>query len=202
MKKRSMIAFISISALIVIFATAGISSSKLQDVYVVDHRVYLDGFSLDSLIENGLLSYQNKTYVSLRDVAKIFHKSICWDEENKNICLGTQNPEKIMFRDEETALKLGVAFVEDHFSEQVGAKTEYAVSTGHDSRGRYFYVFAVFDHEEVPMDAGIEEAADVMISFNQTTWEMDLFTWSQEEDAWIGLEGTPSEGKITVREHI
>ena len=75
-----------------------------------------------------LLSYNDNTYISVRDIAKLISKDIEWSEGSKEITLKQPDEEKQVIKKAETALAIGKAVAEDYYLDYVDENSFYYVT--------------------------------------------------------------------------
>ena len=154
-------------------------SSEVEGVSFVDYRVLLDGEFIDKALDDPLLSYNDKTYVSIRDVAKHFNKDVKWTENTELITLSQKKPEKLFITNEETVLTVAKALIKEHFPDKVGTNTLYAISeisnemVGGDTEFNVFVVFDGGSHTEEEIEY-IFDNADVNITLYQKAWKITM----------------------------
>ena len=132
----------------------------LQPVYAVDNIVealivernivYGMGGNLGKQASNPILSYNDLTYVSVKDFSKLLNVDAVWLGEKQGVLL-KQKPEKTYaVKQEETALAIGKAIIEEYFGSRLSESSVFAcalsspVSTGF----RQYKVFVKFNADE------------------------------------------------------
>lgn len=164
-------------SVVLLFCIALPSITSIADdikAYIVTHEIILENNSVNDILSNPILSYQDTTYLSIRDIAKIFNKQVEWDEGKNKVILNDMNKEEKMqpvIQDSNTALAIGEAIICQFFSEKVCDNTRYNVSKAqadHKNAMPFYIVSAVFQ-ENNDMECGI---FDVIVEINSYTGEI------------------------------
>lgn len=154
-------------------------SSEFDNVSIVNYRILLDGNFVDKTLDDPLFSYNDKTYLSIRDAGKLFHKDVKWTESAELITLSEKKPEKLFVATGQTALTIGKTLAEEHFPDRICSNTRYAVSkmsneiAGGDTEYSVYVVFDGQGHSEDEIEY-IHENVDIKISMFQKAWKVSL----------------------------
>lgn len=110
---------------------APVSASTLDDLYVTisDNKLY-ERFSIINP-DYPLLSYEDATYIAVRDATDVYNREVIWDEEEQSITI-ERKPDYMVIEFEETALEIGKALLESYF----GYNGECAVKYGYEEMYR------------------------------------------------------------------
>ena len=106
--------------LIVFAADSDFISAKL-----VDYKIHLGGLVINDNLQNPLISYNDYTYISVRDVAMMIAREIWWNEEREDIRFVKPERENHIIKKEDTALAIGKAIVEEHYIDRINENTKY-----------------------------------------------------------------------------
>lgn len=139
------------------------------NAFIVNYGIILKGGSINETLENPILSYDDRTYISVRDVAKVFEKNVVWDNESEDIVL-IENNEKPVIWDYDTAKFIGQAIIHQFFPDEVKDSTTYEVSRAqadHPDAKPIFIVCATFD-TDVNVNAD-NPNFDVIVEINSIT---------------------------------
>lgn len=158
--------------LILMFGIVG--SAKLYGevtAYKVNKYVFIEGGAVNSKMNYPLLSYNDNTYIALRDLANYFNYSVVWD--NTSIELVRKHKDSII-KKEDTAEKIAMALIEETYSNKINEKTEYLVEKeAVDTAGveDFFKVYVLFDgYTEDAVDLSwLEKNSDVIVTVGAET---------------------------------
>lgn len=102
------------------------ASSTIQ-TYIVEDIDIRCPWSLNNQLDYPLLSYNDNTYMSVRDVAKLKNKDIIWQEDDRKIVFVKKYENDYIIKDEKTAMAIGKGLVEGYFGAQISENTLYDV---------------------------------------------------------------------------
>lgn len=111
-----------------IIGTASSAIAYFISASTVDYKITLDGVNITNALNNPVICYDNRTYLSVRDIAKVFKKDVSWDSEKKEVIMTDSNIDKHVIWDNDTALIIGKAIICQFFPNEVNDKTIYDVS--------------------------------------------------------------------------
>ena len=76
MKKSIVISLII--CIIIIGVTVYAKTENAIEAYLVDHKILINNIEFNNKLENPLISYRYRTYISLRDMAKYLNQNVYW----------------------------------------------------------------------------------------------------------------------------
>lgn len=125
MKKRFLL--ISIMICLVIGMQAVISASDDIMVSLSNYNIYYHNAitTINKNLQYPLLSCNNITYISVRDIASVLKRPVVWDEDEKAIYLQATKGDYEVIKKPETALAIGKAIIEEHYPDRVGKNSVY-----------------------------------------------------------------------------
>ena len=118
-------------------------------------------------LKNPVISYQDHTYVSLRDYASFYNKDIEWDEELKEINIHDKRDE-IIIHNKETGEIICKAIVNDNYAERLTDTTQYRIYAESVGYRRLYYVL------EVDFESAEEFEPDVEVRVSWYTGEIKI----------------------------
>ena len=154
-KNQKMIVLISLAFCFVVGITAFATGTGLINIDFVDYKIRFNGREMNDFFQNPLISYNDRTYVSIRDVAMMISRDVNWNELYEEIEFVRMDPAEHLIKSEDTALAIGKAIALEHYPDRINENTKYltvfleAGPTGID----YYEVNIMFDP---PMDKEIE----------------------------------------------
>ncbi len=186
MKKRIVSALLL--AVMVFGSVVGKAGEELT-AYLADYELEFKGENLNDRLSYPLLSYYGEAYMAIRDAAKLINKRAEWEEEIEDGEL-YRGAWLESARDEadaigkETALEIGIAFIEEYCSDKIGETTVFFVSRG-DSAGAYddvWLISAIFNIEEEYKDdeTYILTNADTVVEINVKNCTVSMYHWTDE----------------------
>lgn len=100
---------------------------------------------------NSVLTYQDRTYVSLRDMADVFSYHVTWDEEKRTASATREKYTKPMVEKPETALAIAKATVKWRYADKVTSNTAYVLHAVRepDTITTTYWIYVFFDGQEV-----------------------------------------------------
>ncbi len=150
---RKIILVFSIFISLILGAVGYATTEKLVNAYQVDYEISINGgkYLNNSDLEYPLLSYKDRTYISIRDIAKQFNSNVYWSEENKSIRL-IENYNEPIINESETALLISKAIINEKYRTKVNEKTQYLITQfmldHSSSNNNMFEIFVIFDFDE------------------------------------------------------
>jgi predicted esterase YcpF (UPF0227 family) len=173
MKKSKVLLIGIILAEILITAPIIIAASNTIQAYLINHRIVYHRTLNDSL-QYPLISYNDNTYMAIRDVAELWNKNISWDEENQSINLSSRRDEYNIIKQKETALAIGKAILEEYYGEKITEKAMYDVTYAMADRN-FWYISIVFSpSEEANEDQYVLLNPDVRVEIDPVTCNFRL----------------------------
>ena len=137
---------------------------------VVDYTLNYNGVEINSTFDYPLISYENSTYMAVRDVAELWNSFIYWDEENQTIDLESQCGDVDGYT---VALAMGKAIVNKYYHEKITENTEYymALLPFDSHHSQYWMLCVLFDniYEKDDKEAIIDNA-DVFLRIETKTF--------------------------------
>jgi hypothetical protein len=110
---------------------SAIAVSNTIQGYIVDYNITYYG-DLNKKLSYPLISYNDNTYMAVRDVANLWNKDINWSEDDKSILLYSKSHnndyKKNVIKEEKTALAIGKAIIEEYYPDDVNENTIYYAS--------------------------------------------------------------------------
>ena len=132
MKKRKIC--ISVMIMMVIGVTVLAASENKIEANIVNYMIAAEGGLMNDFLGDPIISYKDRTYVSLRDYANYYDKDIEWDEKSQEITMQDKRG-KTIINDEETGETICKAIIQEHYADRITDKTVYSMrvlSYGHD----------------------------------------------------------------------
>ncbi len=191
MKKR-IICFIILGVLLL---QGIIYAEELKEItaYIVNHSIYYEGYEREKEFEYPLISYDNHTYISIRDMANLLTRNVEWKEDSEQIWIKKSSSEDYLIKEEETALQIGKALVEEKYANRLTEKTRYCCSYGdYDStlyEGKYCIGVKFDATKEMPKDSPDEllyilNEGDVRIEISPIDGSIKILE-KDEDDNWV-----------------
>lgn len=174
MKKIIAISFITIGILM-----SSVWASNEISTCFSNNKIYLNEILISDKIENPLIMYNDLTYMSIRDIGKIFDKKIQWNEKESIVIMNDNIDIKKPFINKiETAMIIGKAIIKEHFDERINESTKYSVMllVADQIDAQPLYEVSVwFDAPDgINDDVLISNNADCKIYINSITGEIDM----------------------------
>ena len=108
--------------MMVIGVTVLAASENKIEANIVNYMIVADDAPMNDYLGDPIISYKDRTYVSLRDYANYYDKDIEWDEELEMITMQDKRGE-IIINDEETGEAICNAVLHEHFADRITDKT-------------------------------------------------------------------------------
>ena len=184
---RRAIVLIVLSLCVVLLTVFSTASSSISAT-IANHTVQINGKEVNKGLENPLLSYENRTYISIRDIAKAFNKDVLWYNEEKVIMLKDRaySGNSVLW-DYDTAKMIGKAIICQYFPDEINDNTLYAVSmltADHIGAKKLFIVEALFN-----LDGSFDEIsynADAFVEIDSNTGEI-VSVKRRGDEQWIDI---------------
>ncbi len=125
LKKNRFIIVIFIMALLI--STTVLSNFNQISAFIIKPHIVYQG-DLEKRLKYPLISYNDNTYMAMRDVAPLLKKDIIWNAEDGSIIFKSYKNENNIIKNKETALNIGKAILNEYFQEKIGENSVYAVS--------------------------------------------------------------------------
>lgn len=144
--KKSMIAIGMVLCFTIGLMVSAVGNEFIN-VKLVDYEIRCGGLPINDDLQAPLLSYEDRTYMSVRDVAAMIARDVQWNENDEKITFIQHKQEHRLIQKEETALAIGKAVAKEYYSEYINENTKYMVKllesgpTGID----YYAVFIMFN---------------------------------------------------------
>lgn len=161
---KRIFAFFVLSILLVSqTATAGNNSVKS---YIIERNIiypHRGNLGLDN--EYPILSYNDYTYIPVKNVAKVLGYEAVWDNYNRSIVLKQPSEDKYIVKSSTMALSIGEATIKEYFSDKVNETTLFSASlSAPASNGFRVYRVSVVFNPSLKFDTKQEEKEYVLVS--------------------------------------
>ena len=111
----------------ILFSSILVISDNIE-AQIVNHQLRLYKVRNEELI-NPLISYNDTTYISIRDMANFLHRRVYWDDEKNSISLYADHDEEhYNIKNPETALAIGKAILYEYFGEKINENSVIRVT--------------------------------------------------------------------------
>ncbi len=166
---KKIVLAISLVSLLTVSTVFGKAVQEIRGV-IVDYTVNIDGGIWNRSLKNPLISYNDTTYVSIRDAMERFDRKVDWDGENEVINIMANDLNEIIVNNE-TAMLITQSILKENYSERINETTKYALvsmDADHIESEKIFVLYAVFDGEGYDEDKPKEivENADIKITLS------------------------------------
>ena len=169
---RKIIVLLTLSFCIIGLTAFSTASTSLVNATIVNYSINMNGYEITKDFDNSILSYEERTFISVRDVARAFNKNVSWDSESKVITLTDTNKDEPVVWDNNTALMIGKAIIGQFFPDKVNDKTIYEVGTVQvdlNSTKPIFGVFAIFNPNSSIDENNIFSYIDAVVEIEPST---------------------------------
>lgn len=171
--KKTICVLVVMMALMVCPAQATLKSISS---YIVDYSLLNNGIAVNNELNYPLISYNDNTYMAIRDVAYFENKYVTWDEETKTIDVRTHHEES---DGREIAGTMGKAIINKYYSNRINENTVYRVNYAVASykAPKLWWVSVVFnDDQEAENMFGYSlwENEDVRVMIDAQTFDYSL----------------------------
>lgn len=126
--KKFIIALSLILVMVIGMVTFALTTETIE-ANIVDYTIFgqIDSIKgrISDYLQNPLISYNDNTYISVRDVAKLISKNVEWSEESKEITLKQAEKDEQLIKSSETALGIGKAITEEYYSDYINDNSFY-----------------------------------------------------------------------------
>jgi hypothetical protein len=160
---------------------SAIAVSNTIQGYIVDYNITYYG-DLNKKLSYPLISYNDNTYMAVRDVANLWNKDINWSEDDKSILLYSKSHnndyKKNVIKEEKTALAIGKAIIEEYYPDDVNENTTYYTTYAYATGFEYddcWSVFAQFNPDEADDANTIMEKYDVRVSISVISGNFKIY---------------------------
>ena len=126
MKKRKICISVMIMMVIVIGMTVLAASENKIEANIVNYMIVADYAPMNDYLGDPIISYKDRTYVSLRDYANYYDKDIEWDEKSQEITMQDKRG-KTIINDKKTAETICKAIIQEHYADRITDKTVYSM---------------------------------------------------------------------------
>ena len=117
MKKKLLV--IGVIACIIIGIQAVLTASDKMTVSMTEHNIYYDDVLSNGYFENPMFTYNDLTYISIRDFAAMIKKRVHWIEEDNEIRFAASKSDYEVIKKPETALAIGKAIIEEYYPDRI-----------------------------------------------------------------------------------
>ena len=183
MKKNILI----ICLIICTTVSTALASSETIKAYLVDYDVSLYG-NLNDRVSYPLISYNDNTYIALRDFAKEINREIFWNEESKTVYFRSKSnladSNANIIKEEKTALAIGKAIIEEYFGDKINENSIYNVRYIITTALEYDDVWGVYVKFNPEGENALEEDIndyDVSVQINAVTGNFKIYDSDTEE---------------------
>ena len=125
--RNKIIKFISTIVLIIFLIPSIIYASNFIHAYIVDYTIIYH-IPINDKLNYPLLSYEDNTYIAIRDMASILDKNIIWQGEEKKIYFSSKDSSENIIKEEETALEMAEAIAKEYYKDKISSNAEYYVT--------------------------------------------------------------------------
>ena len=119
-----------IAIMVMLVCSGGVSiESTATDtikVHTVDYKLFY-GRERNNDLKHRLLSFNDTTYMSVRDAAAMFGREVMWNPDNKEINIVERYKKEDIIANKETALTMGKALLKEYFADEVKDESVYGV---------------------------------------------------------------------------
>ena len=160
-----------------------ITASDTIDVEIANFQVIYNNKAVNDFLQYPLLSYNDHSYISIRDVGTMLHKKIDWVENENKILITASKTEHETIKKPETALSIGKAIIEEYYGNYVNENSIYHVAMVETTSiwvENYYEVIVLFDP---PQDIELTE----LYLINHPDIEVDI---------------SPIDGSFTIIERL
>lgn len=91
---------------------------------IVNPNIFITGTPANNLVDNPIISYNDRTYISIRDLAKFFGCNVLWNERTGSIHVLYESKEDII-KSTTTASQIAIAMLKQNYPLQVTESTKY-----------------------------------------------------------------------------
>ncbi len=116
-----------IIASILIGGIVGATAATSIDATLTERKIINRGTCINNILEHPLISYNDHTYMSVRDIGKVFFRNVEWYESHNEIQLQACKGQGLL-KKTETALKIGRAISEDMYHDKITDDTFFSVN--------------------------------------------------------------------------
>lgn len=127
MKRKSILLIAIIIMLVIIKILPVTAVSNMVQAYLVNYKINYYS-TLNERLVYPLISYNDNTYMAVRDVASLWNKSIDWNEGNQTINFKSNDAKKNIIKEPETALEIGKAIFKEYYEDKVNKDSAYYVA--------------------------------------------------------------------------
>ena len=179
--KKKLLVLIMLIALCVPSITY--AASKIQ-ACIVDYNIEYRA-NLTDKMKYPIISYNDNTYISIRDVAALWSKDVEWQEKNHTILLKKKSEEDYIIKEEATALAIGKALINEYFNDRVLQTTVYDIIYSEVSAidvDDVWLVSAKFNAEGIQYDEpeDIRLNPDVTVEINPVTGDFRIIEFYEK----------------------
>lgn len=124
------------------------NNPNIYTVSLVNYDININDNLINYKLKHPLISYNERTYISIRDFAKLTNMDVYWNEEYHKIELVGMKKEEIISQPE-TALEIGKAVIEERFYNLITETTQYAnsgkIDMDHRGARSYYEIYVTFE---------------------------------------------------------
>ena len=141
-------------------------------VGIVNYSLKYNGTLINSELNHPLISYENTTYMAVRDVASLWNRNVFWDAENQTINIEGTHSDADGYT---TALTMGKAIINKYYNYRITENTKYFLGFSYScaEHPQYWILCATFDNDEIS-DDDIIEYADVYVMMDSESFDYFL----------------------------
>ena len=118
----------------ILFSNITIATAPdLVSAFIVNHSLVYGHERVNNSLKHPLLSYQNRTYISLRDMAQLSDMNITWDSglHSPQITMYPKKASENVVDSYEVAFKIAESVIKSKYSGRVNNNTQYVKSMTH-----------------------------------------------------------------------
>ena len=165
---------------------------------IVDYKIFISGAGyINDSLQDSLISYNDRTYISIRDIGNFFNKNVNWDEKDKTISLYPIKNAPAVIKKPETALTIGKAITEEYCADRIDVNTMYHVGytkTGL-QREDFYCVYVMFNP---PKDKEhLSKEYDLVNEHSLLENNDNLYIFNNSD---VQVEISPTNGSFTINE--
>jgi len=156
-----------------VFAT----TTNIIEATLVDYRIWFSGRRVNESLQNPLIMYNNRIYMSVRDVGVMISRDVQWNENYRDVSFNRLEIEQSLIQSEETALAIAKAIVSERYSNQINENTRYFTFFMQASPSRIdFYLVAVMFNTSTDQELDMENDNDILEILHNADVQIEIGT--------------------------
>lgn len=174
---KKMIIVISIILCLVIGIAVFATTTNIIEATLVDYRIWFSGRRVNESLQNPLIMYNNRIYMSVRDVGVMISRDVQWNENYRDVSFNRLEIEQSLIQSEETALAIAKAIVSERYSNQINENTRYFTFFMQASPSRIdFYLVAVMFNTSTDQELDMENDNDILEILHNADVQIEIGT--------------------------